>query len=258
MQFDNLRIGDDLTMYGNLICRIACVLVSSFAFVTLEASAQGSRSQPTLFQPWLNTPANGPPTFGSLGSPRRARKSHEATYPLSPVNPNEYRGDLDKGAALGPKLRRQQVEYSTNEAPGTIIVDTTNTYLYLVLGNGQAMRYGIGVGREGFTWSGRERVSRMAEWPDWRPPAEMLARDPDLPEFVPGGLGNPLGARALYLGETLYRIHGTNDPASIGTYRSSGCIRLLNVDVVDLYQRVAVGTPVIVLANNPNGSGQSR
>jgi lipoprotein-anchoring transpeptidase ErfK/SrfK len=142
------------------------------------------------------------------------------------------------------------VEYPTAETTGTIIVDTGNTYLYLVLGGGQAMRYGIGVGREGFEWSGRQRISRMAEWPNWRPPSEMLARDPDLPGFLPGGLQNPLGARALYLGDTLYRIHGTNEPSSIGTFRSSGCIRMLNADVVDLYQRVSLGAQVVVLASN--------
>ena len=151
-------------------------------------------------------------------------------------------------ASLPAHLRRQVVEYETRESPGTIIVDTAKTYLYYVLGNGQAVRYGIGVGREGFTWSGRERVSRMAEWPDWHPPTEMLARNPDLPDFLPGGLNNPLGARALYLGKTLYRIHGTNEPSSIGTFASSGCIRLLNADVMDLYKRITVGAEVVVLA----------
>jgi lipoprotein-anchoring transpeptidase ErfK/SrfK len=144
-------------------------------------------------------------------------------------------------------LKRQVVEYRTREPAGTIIIDTANTYLYLVLGNGQAMRYGIGVGREGFTWSGRERVSRMAEWPDWHPPADMIERQPYLPRFMAGGEANPLGARALYLGKTLYRIHGTNQPSTIGTFVSSGCIRLLNADIEDLYQRVTVGSQVVVL-----------
>ena len=145
------------------------------------------------------------------------------------------------------RFRRQTVSYATREAPGTIIIDTPNTYLYLVLGNGQAMRYGIGVGREGFTWAGAERVSRMAEWPDWHPPAEMIERQPYLPRFMAGGEGNPLGARALYLGKTLYRIHGTNQPSTIGKYVSSGCIRLTNEDIQDLYSRVQVGTRVVVL-----------
>ncbi len=150
-------------------------------------------------------------------------------------------------AELPPNLKRQTVAYQTREPTGTIIIDTANTYLYLVLGNGQAMRYGIGVGREGFTWAGRERVSRMAEWPDWHPPAEMIERQPYLPRFMAGGEGNPLGARALYLGKTLYRIHGTNQPSTIGKFVSSGCVRLLNEDIEDLYGRVNVGSQVVVL-----------
>ena len=150
-------------------------------------------------------------------------------------------------AQLDPRLQRQIVDYSTREAPGTIIVDTPNTYLYLVLGNGKAMRYGIGVGREGFTWSGVKQVSRKAEWPDWHPPAEMIERQPYLPRFTAGGPGNPLGARALYIGNTMYRIHGTNDPTTIGQNVSSGCIRLTNEDVIDLYDRVQPGAKVIVL-----------
>ena len=150
-------------------------------------------------------------------------------------------------AELPPQLRRQMVSYQTNEPPGTIIIDTSNTFLYLVTGNGQAMRYGIGVGREGFTWAGAERVSKMSEWPDWHPPAEMIERQPYLPRFMAGGEGNPLGARALYLGKTLYRIHGTNQPSTIGKYVSSGCIRLTNDDIQDLYSRVQVGTRVVVL-----------
>jgi len=150
---------------------------------------------------------------------------------------------------LAPNLRRQLVAYPANVAPGTIIIDTANTYLYYVIGDGSAIRYGIGVGRQGFTWSGVERVSRKAEWPDWYPPAEMIARQPYLARFTAGGEGNPLGARAIYLGNTVYRIHGTNSPQTIGTTVSSGCIRLLNADVVDLYSRVNVGTKVIVLKN---------
>jgi lipoprotein-anchoring transpeptidase ErfK/SrfK len=152
----------------------------------------------------------------------------------------------DQGGAQG-RFRRQVVNYRTNEAPGTIIIDTPNTYLYLVLGNGQAMRYGIGVGREGFTWSGVQHVTKKAEWPDWTPPAEMIARQPYLPRYMAGGPGNPLGARAMYLGNTIYRIHGTNAPETIGGRVSSGCIRLVNEDVIDLYSRVHVGTKVIVM-----------
>jgi lipoprotein-anchoring transpeptidase ErfK/SrfK len=148
---------------------------------------------------------------------------------------------------LPPQFRRTLVDYKTKEPPGTLIIDTPNTYLYLVLDKGKALRYGIGVGREGFTWAGREKVSRMAEWPDWHPPEEMIERQPYLPRFMAGGPGNPLGARALYLGSTVYRIHGTNQPSTIGTFVSSGCIRLTNEDVSDLYTRVKVGTRVVVL-----------
>jgi lipoprotein-anchoring transpeptidase ErfK/SrfK len=150
---------------------------------------------------------------------------------------------------LAPNLRRQLVDYSASVAPGTIIIDTAHTYLYFMLGKGKAIRYGIGVGREGFTWSGTETVTRKAEWPDWTPPAEMIARQPYLARFTAGGEGNPLGARAIYLGHTEYRIHGTNMPETIGTNVSSGCIRLLNADVIDLYSRVNVGSKIIVLPN---------
>jgi lipoprotein-anchoring transpeptidase ErfK/SrfK len=145
------------------------------------------------------------------------------------------------------RFRRQTVSYFTREAPGTIIIDTPNTYLYYVLGNGQAVRYGIGVGRDGFTWSGIQSVTKKAEWPDWTPPPEMIARQPYLPRHMAGGPGNPLGARAMYLGGTVYRIHGTNAPETIGKHVSSGCIRLTNQDVIDLYSRVNVGTKVVVL-----------
>jgi lipoprotein-anchoring transpeptidase ErfK/SrfK len=148
---------------------------------------------------------------------------------------------------LPPNLRRQLVDYVTPEPAGTIIIDTPHTYLYLVLGKGKALRYGIGVGREGFTWSGNERISRMSEWPDWHPPKEMIERQPYLPRFMAGGESNPLGARALYLGNTIYRIHGTNQPSTIGSFVSSGCIRLTNADIEDLYSRVSVGTRVVVL-----------
>jgi lipoprotein-anchoring transpeptidase ErfK/SrfK len=148
---------------------------------------------------------------------------------------------------LPARFKRQIVSYPSREAPGTIIIDTPHTYLYYVLGGGQAIRYGIGVGREGFTWSGVQSVTRKAEWPDWTPPAEMIARQPYLPRYMAGGPGNPLGARAMYLGGTVYRIHGTNAPQTIGTRVSSGCIRLTNQDVTDLYSRVSVGTKVIVL-----------
>jgi len=169
--------------------------------------------------------------------------------------PPEEQPETGPRKELPPQFRRTLVDYKTKEPPGTLIVDTQNTYLYLVLEKGKAMRYGIGVGREGFTWAGRERVSRMAEWPDWHPPEEMIDRQPYLPRFMAGGPGNPLGARALYLGGTVYRIHGTNQPSTIGTFVSSGCIRLTNEDVMDLYTRVKVGTRVVVLPGKaPPGS----
>jgi len=155
--------------------------------------------------------------------------------------------DADIDPQTTARLRRQTVQYVTAEGPGTIVIDTPNTYLYFVLGGGKAIRYGIGVGREGFTWVGVKTIERKSEWPDWVPPAEMLQRQPYLPRFMAGGPGNPLGARAMYLGGTVYRIHGTNAPDTIGKRVSSGCIRMLNEDVIDLYGRTQVGTKVVVL-----------
>jgi lipoprotein-anchoring transpeptidase ErfK/SrfK len=155
--------------------------------------------------------------------------------------------DRQDTSVLPAHLRRRMVAYQTNEAPGTIVIDTPNTQLYYVLGGGRAISYGIGVGREGFTWSGVQKIARKAEWPDWIPPAEMLQRQPYLPRFMAGGPGNPLGARALYLGGTLYRIHGSNEPETIGQAVSSGCFRMTNDDVSDLYDRVRVGTTVYVI-----------
>ncbi len=187
------------------------------------------------------------------GQPRPPAAQGNATYAGLPP---DYRPEEGDAKELPPHLRRQLVEYRTREPAGTLIVDSANTYLYLVLGNGTAMRYGIGVGREGFTWTGEERISKMSEWPDWYPPADMIERQPYLPRMMTGGPANPLGARALYLGKSLYRIHGTNQPSTIGTYVSSGCIRLVNEDIEDLYGRVQVGTRVVVLAGGkPATSG---
>lgn len=172
--------------------------------------------------------------FAPLGQPQ-VQPAPEA------VEPNE------DATELPARFKRQVVAYAGHEAPGTVIIDTPNTYLYFVLGNGRAVRYGIGVGRDGFTWSGVQTITKKAEWPDWTPPEEMLARQPYLPRFMAGGPGNPLGARAMYLGGTIYRIHGTNQPTTIGGRVSSGCIRMTNDDVTDLYGRVNVGTKVIVL-----------
>jgi lipoprotein-anchoring transpeptidase ErfK/SrfK len=154
-------------------------------------------------------------------------------------------------AQLAPNLRRQEVAFPTKEPPGTLVVDTPNTYLYYVLGGGRAIRYGVRVGRDGFTWTGVQKITRKAEWPDWHPPPEMIDRQPYLPRFMAGGPGNPLGARAMYLGSTVYRIHGTNQPSTIGKFVSSGCIGMLNDDVTDLFDRVKVGTRVVVLPGNP-------
>ena len=153
-------------------------------------------------------------------------------------------------SALSDRLRRTVIALNTREAPGTVIIDTGNTALYYVLGQNRAIRYGVGVGREGFTWAGTQTITRKAEWPDWHPPAQMIARQPYLPRFMAGGPGNPLGARAMYLGSSEYRIHGTNDPSTIGKFVSSGCIRLTNEDVADLFSRVEVGTRVVVLAKD--------
>ena len=177
------------------------------------------------------------PLFGFLSAPQNQRTALQ----YAPTD------DATNQAQSVPRLQRQVVNYVTNEAPGTVIIDTPHTVLYFVVGNNKAIRYGIGVGRQGFTWSGVEQVVRKTEWPDWYPPAEMIARQPYLPRMVAGGPGNPLGARAMYLGGTEYRIHGTNDPTTIGKQVSSGCIRLTNADVEDLFNRVHIGAKVIVL-----------
>lgn len=163
------------------------------------------------------------------------RPATPAPYPADP------RGQTD------PRFMRQLVAYETTEVPGTIVVDTEDHFLYLILGGGKAMRYGIGTAKTGFEWSGTHRVTNKREWPDWTPPPEMLARRPDIPTHMAGGIDNPLGARALYIGNTLYRIHGTNEPWTIGHDVSSGCIRMINADVIDLYGRVKIGAKVIVL-----------
>ncbi|HYF55853.1 MAG TPA: L,D-transpeptidase [Salinarimonas sp.] len=209
--------------------------------------------------------AAGPAAAQSRGLPYGFLDEDEYDPDADPLAPEDaedwYRGTIpDRRRAvpsvdpsrLHPSLRRQGVAYDGPGGPGTIVVDTGARFLYLVGRGGSALRYGIGVGRQGFSWTGAARIGRKAEWPSWRPPAAMLRRRPDLPTFMPGGLDNPLGARALYLHQggrdTLYRIHGTNEPWSIGQAVSSGCIRLLNQDIVDLYDRVPVGAPVIVTA----------
>ncbi len=162
------------------------------------------------------------------------------------MNIGDQPGYIPDDEELAPEYKRTAVFYRTSEAPGTIVISTSERFLYLIQGNGRALRYGIGVGREGFQWQGLQKISRKQEWPDWTPPPEMIARQPYLPRFMAGGPGNPMGARALYLGGTVYRIHGTNQPQTIGSAVSSGCFRLVNADVTDLYERVPVGTKVII------------
>lgn len=200
----------------------------------------------------------------SYASPMGARRAENFYATTAPVARRSYpivsqprvqyaayapapRADTGVRRIVDPMFERQEVSYSTRYAPGTLVVDTPKRFLYLVQPNGRAIRYGIGVGRPGFEWSGQKRVTRKAEWPAWRPPSQMLRRRPDLPRFMPGGPANPLGARALYLGSSLYRIHGTNEPWTIGQNVSSGCIRMMNKDVIDLYGRVRVGAKVIVI-----------
>jgi lipoprotein-anchoring transpeptidase ErfK/SrfK len=203
-----------------------------------RSAAAGPQGGPQYAPPY------GPPPYG--GPPRPAAIGPGGQQIIAALPP-EDQPETSEPRALPPQLQRQLVDYPTREQAGTIIIDTPNTFLYLVLGHGKALRYGIGVGREGFTWSGTEKISRMSEWPDWFPPSEMIQRQPYLPRVMAGGAGNPLGARALYLGNTLYRIHGTNQPSTIGQFVSSGCIRLTNEDIEDLYRRVRVGTHVMVL-----------
>src|SRR5262245_13838976 len=224
-----------------------------------------------------------PPAYGQLLPVYPPQAARLATHP-APVAPQQTRGNMGGGfieflfgdgaparpayaapasggryAAIDPEwvtsqryemnpiYQRQVIDYHGAESPGTIIIDTPNRFLFLVQENGKALRYGIGVGRPGFTWAGVKSVTAKREWPDWRPPDEMLRRRPDLPRYMPGGPDNPLGARAMYLGNTLYRIHGSNEPWTIGTQVSSGCIRMRNEDVIDLYERVKVGTRVVVI-----------
>jgi lipoprotein-anchoring transpeptidase ErfK/SrfK len=200
--------------------------------------------------------------FGGGRAGRQAYAPRTEPAPLRPIEPyvapRYVRGEpaertmpMDAAApaqrAMDPRFLKQVVAYNGKEKPGTIIINTPERMLYLVQEDGKALRYGIGVGRPGFTWSGVKKVSQKREWPDWRPPKEMLQRRPDLPRFMPGGPQNPLGARAMYLGSSLYRIHGSNEPWTIGHAVSSGCIRMRNEDVIDLYQRVTVGTKVVVI-----------
>jgi lipoprotein-anchoring transpeptidase ErfK/SrfK len=222
-----------LPMAGKVAVVVIAVAALGYGFLSRPASVQ---------------PVRMPSARQALVPPPPAPARITVPVPvLAPAPAPAPQVETQKTADAPGKLVRQVVDYVSHEAPGTVVIDTGNTFLYLVLNGGQAMRYAIGVGREGFTWSGEQSVARKTEWPDWRPPADMLSRQPYLPRFMAGGPGNPLGARAMYLGETEYRIHGTNKPETIGKRVSSGCIRLTNEDVTDLYSRVKIGAKVIVL-----------
>jgi lipoprotein-anchoring transpeptidase ErfK/SrfK len=222
--------------------------------VPLAAPARVAAAQPDLGGGFIQflfggaaPPVSAPPVAQTSPGDVASAPAPLATALASDPDAAAAANGDDGHPPVDQKYDRQIVDYGTKEAPGTIIIDTPHKFLYLVEDGGKAMRYGIGVGRQGFTWSGTETISRKAEWPDWYPPAEMIARQPYLPRFVAGGPQNPLGARALYLGHSEYRIHGTNDPSTIGHRVSSGCIRLTNEDVIDLFGRVGVGTKVVVL-----------
>ena len=217
----------------------AAALVAAISAAAL--AGQAVRVWDPQHERWIN--------YQPIGSkPKEAPRPQHRYFDPTSGQWKTYQASREEMRAIhDAQYRRRVVPFRTSEPVGTVIIDTATRYLYLVQPNGQAIRYGIGVGRDGFTWNGVEHISRKAEWPDWRPPAEMVARQPGLPDFMPGGPENPLGARALYLGSTLYRIHGTNQAWTIGYAVSSGCIRLKNEDVADLYDRVPVGAKVIVL-----------
>jgi lipoprotein-anchoring transpeptidase ErfK/SrfK len=224
-------------------------------YYAVAPAAQPRIDQPPPAQYYAAAPAP-PPAAGYQPAPVYYQATQNAPpYVEPPPGARLYAAVGFAPSAIGdmahprvdPKYDRQVVDYPTDQPPGTVIIDTPHYFLYLVMADGKALRYGIGVGRPGFTWAGTKEVSAKREWPDWRPPDDMLHRRPDLPRYMAGGPENPLGARAIYLGSTLYRIHGSNEPLTIGTQVSSGCIRLRNEDVIDLYGRVKVGTKVVVI-----------
>jgi len=219
----------------------ACLAFSALAFSAGAAAAANGELGGGLIE-LLLTGSTGPTRFvAPAAAPAPAEQAPAPAAQTAALTPEEVQ------AAPADEYRRQEVDYSGREAPGTIVIDTPQKFLFLVEPGGRAIRYGVGVGRPGFEWSGVKSISRKAEWPDWTPPPQMMLRRPDLPARMDGGPDNPLGARALYLGSSLYRIHGTNEPETIGRDVSSGCIRMMNEDVIDLYNRVRVGTKVIVI-----------
>jgi lipoprotein-anchoring transpeptidase ErfK/SrfK len=240
----------------------AFLSLSALAFAAVATAAAGTVDSlviPGIGPPLAAEPAEPPQSglgggfiefllTGRAGGPLPAPRAAAAPPPaapqvaaLAPSAPDQV------DASPADEYLRREVDYSGAERPGTIVIDTPNKFLFLVLPHGRAIRYGVGVGRPGFEWAGVKTITRKAEWPDWTPPPEMMLRRPDLPTHMDGGPDNPLGARALYLGSSMYRIHGTNDPATIGQNVSSGCIRMMNEDVIDLYDRVHVGAKVIVI-----------
>jgi lipoprotein-anchoring transpeptidase ErfK/SrfK len=225
---------NDLVIPGAYPAQIANSAQSAYGGGFIEFLMTRHHGQAALY----NEPPPIAPIYG--GAPAPAAPNAQSVASLEPA-----RADLDQGAT--GEFARQEVAYNGKERPGVIIIDTPRKFLFLVMPDKRAIRYGIGVGRPGFEWSGVKTVSRKAEWPGWTPPPEMLLRRPDLPDHMDGGPGNPLGARALYLGSSMYRIHGTNEPATIGQNVSSGCIRMMNKDVIDLFNRVPVGAKVIVI-----------
>ncbi len=237
----------------------AFLSVSALAVGVAEASAATANN---LVIPGMGPPPAPQPTSGGLGggfiefiltgqtgesrpAPQASAApppaANQAVAALTPPTPGEVE------ARPSDEFLRREVDYSGPEQPGTIVIDTPNKFLFLVLPHGRAIRYGVGVGRPGFEWSGVKTITRKAEWPGWTPPPQMMLRRPDLPSHMDGGPENPLGARALYLGSSMFRIHGTNEPSTIGQNVSSGCIRMMNEDVIDLYDRVPVGAKVIVM-----------
>ncbi len=227
----------------------ACLAFSTLA-LSVAAAAAANGELGGGFIELLMTGSAGPTKF--IGRPAMSSPIEPAQAPEQTAAPDA----APQVATLTPgepetepaaEFRRQEVDYSGREAPGTIVIDTPQKFLFLVEPGGKAIRYGVGVGRPGFEWSGVKSITRKAEWPGWTPPPQMMLRRPDLPVHMDGGPDNPLGARALYLGSSLYRIHGTNEPETIGRDVSSGCIRMMNEDVIDLYYRVRVGTKVIVI-----------
>ena len=229
--------------------RLACTALAALAVATLSAPANANPNRapvPFFLAPFVQPaqPAYAQPAYAPRAyeyeDRRYAPRQRYAAYP-------PYVEERTAPRRSAQRTTREVVAYDGGQAAGTIVINTAERRLYYVLGNGRAIRYAIGVGRDGFQWSGQHRITNKREWPEWRPPEQMLRRQPGLPRYMAGGLDNPLGARALYLGSTLYRIHGSNEPDTIGSAVSSGCFRMLNEDVVDLYDRVKVGTQVVVL-----------